>query len=94
MKLQYDKIHLFKNNGAANTEDIVNTIMDTKGVAWRKSLEGKEILDVEEYNRIADLCMESCLFQEGNLHLKLNETVFRPETDNQKDHNAEVHLTF
>ena len=58
--------------------------MDTKGVAWRKSLEGKEILDTEEYNRIVDLCMESRLFQEGNLHLKLNETVFRPKTDKTK----------
>ena len=43
-------------------EDIVNTIIDTKGVAWRKSLEGKEILDAEEYNRIVDLCMESSPF--------------------------------
>ena len=85
MKLQYDKIHLFENNGAVNTEDIVNTIIDTKGVAWRKSLEGKEILDAEEYNRIVELCMESRLFQVGNLYLKLNETVFRPETDETKE---------
>ena len=85
LKLQYDKIHLFESNGAANTEDIVNTIMDTKEVAWRKSLERKEILDAEEYNRIVELCMESRLFQEGNLHLKLNETVFGPETDETKE---------
>ena len=36
LKLQYDEVHLFENNGAANTEDIVNTIHDTKGTAWRK----------------------------------------------------------
>ena len=85
LKLQYDKICLFENNGAANTEEIVNTIHDTKGVAWRKSLEGKEILNAEEYNKIVELCMESHLFQEGNLHLKLNKTVFRPETDEIKE---------
>ena len=71
--------------GAVNTEEIVNTIHDTKGVAWRKSLEGKEILDAEEYNKIVELCMESCLFQEGNLHLKLDKTVFGPETDKMKE---------
>ena len=52
LKLQYDKVHLFENNGAANTKDIVNTIHDTKGIAWRKLLEGKEIVDTEEYNMI------------------------------------------
>ena len=45
LKLQYDKIHLFENNGTANTEEIVDTIPDTKGIAWRKALEGKEIVD-------------------------------------------------
>ena len=30
LKLEYDKVHLFENNGAANTKDIVNTIHDTK----------------------------------------------------------------
>ena len=60
LKLQYDKICLFENNGTANTEDIVNTIHDTKGIAWRKSLE--EILDAEEYNKIVELCIESRLF--------------------------------
>ena len=48
-------------------------------------MEGKEILDAEEYNKIVELCMESCLFQEGNLHLKLDETVFGPETDEIKE---------
>ena len=57
LKLQYDKIHLFKNNGAANTEEIVDMIPDTKGIAWRKALEGKEIIDVDEYNLIIDRCM-------------------------------------
>ena len=28
LKLQYDVIHLFENNGTANTEDIVSTIPD------------------------------------------------------------------
>ena len=85
LKLQYDKIHLFENNAAVNTEEIVNTIRDTKGVAWRKSLEGKEILDAEDYNMIIELCMESLLFQEGSLHHKLDEEVFRPETDEIKE---------
>ena len=85
LKLQYDNISLFENNGASNTEDIVNTIHDTKGVVWRKSLEGKEILNAEEFNKIVELCMESRLFQEGNLHLKLDETLFRPVTDEIKE---------
>ena len=57
MKLQYDKICLFESNGAVNTEEIVNTIHDTKRIPWRKSLEGKEILDAEDYNMIIELCM-------------------------------------
>ena len=84
LKLQYDKVHLLENNGAANTEDIVNTIQDTKGIAWRKVLDGKEVVDVDEYNLIIECCMESCLFQEGTLHLKLNDTVFGQETDEVK----------
>ena len=85
LKLQYDKIRLFENNGAANTEEIVNTIHNIKGIAWRKSLEGKEILDAEDYNKIVELCMESRLFQEGSLHQKLDEQVFGPETDEIKE---------
>ena len=48
LKLQYDKVHFFENNGAANTKDIVNTIPDTKGIAWRKVLDRKEVVDVDE----------------------------------------------
>ena len=33
LKLKYDKLGLFKNNGAANVEEIVETIHDTKGTA-------------------------------------------------------------
>ena len=84
LKVQYDKIHLFQNNGAVNTEEIVDMILDTKGIAWRKALEGKEIVDVDEYNLIIDCCMESHLFQEGSLHLKLDETVFAQETEEGK----------
>ena len=32
LKVQYDVIRLFENNGTANTEDIVGTIPDTKGI--------------------------------------------------------------
>ena len=83
--MQYDKVHLFENNGAANTEEIVNTIHDTKGIAWRKLLEGKERVNAKDYNMIIEMCMESRLFQKGNLHLKLDKTVFRPETDEIKE---------
>ena len=54
LKVQYDVIRLFKNNGTANTEDIVSTILDTKGIAWRKALDGKELVDADEYNKIID----------------------------------------
>ena len=74
LKVQYDVICLFKNNGAANTEDIVGTIPDTKGIAWQKALDSKELMDADEYNKIIDCCMESHLFQEGSLHLKLEES--------------------
>ena len=63
LKLKYDKLGLFENNGAANMEEIVETIHDTKGTAWQKSLEGKEILDTEDYNTIVKLTIESRLFQ-------------------------------
>ena len=85
LKLKYDKIHLFENNGVANTEDIMNTICDTKGIAWRKSIEGREIMDAEDYNKIIKMCMESRLFQEGHLNLKLDNTVFGEETDELKE---------
>ena len=84
LKVQYDKIHLFENNGVANMEEIVDMIPDTKGIVWRKALEGKEIIDADEYNLIIDCCMESGLFQEGSLHLKLDETVFGQETEEGK----------
>ena len=85
LKLQYDKVHLFENNGAANTEDIVDMIPDTKGIALRKALDGKEVVDADEYNLIIDCCMESHLFQEGTLHLKLDDMVFGQETDQVKE---------
>ena len=85
LKLQYDAIHLFENNGTANTEDIVSTIPDTKGIAWRKALDGKEVVDADKYNKIVDYCMKSWLFQEGTLHLKLDEMVFGQETDEVKE---------
>ena len=84
LKVQYDNIHLFENNGAANMEEIVDTIQDTKGIAWRKALEGKEIVDADEYNLIIYCCMESHLFQEGSLHLKLDEMVFGQETEGKQ----------
>ena len=84
LKVQYDKIHLFENNGAANMEEIVGMIPDTKGIAWRKALEGKEIINADEYNLIINCCMESHLFQDGSLHLKLDETVFGQETEEGK----------
>ena len=85
LKVQYDVIHLFENNGAANTEDIMGTIPDTKGIAWRKALDDKELVDTDEYNKIVDCCMESQLFQEGSLHLKLDEMIFEQETDEMKE---------
>ena len=85
LKLQYEVICLFENNGAANTEDIMGTIPDTKGITWQKALDGKEVVDADEYNKIVDYCMESRLFQEGTLHLKLDEMVFGQETDEAKE---------
>ena len=73
-------MHLFENNGVANTEDIVDTIPDTKGIAWRKALDGREVVDVAEYNLIIECCIESHLFQEGTLHLKIDDTVIGQET--------------
>ena len=58
LKLQYDVIRLFENNGAANMEDIVDPIPDRKGIAWQKALDGKELVDADEYNLIIDCCME------------------------------------
>ena len=85
LKLQYDVIHLFENNGTANTEDIVGSILDTKGIAWSKALDSKELLDADKYNKIVDCCMELQLFPEGTVHLKLDEMVFGQETDEAKE---------
>ena len=81
MKVEYDVIGLFESNGAVNTEDIVETILDTKGIAWRKALDREEMIDGNEYNKIIDCCMDAKLFQEGMLHLGLDEMIFREETD-------------
>ena len=81
----YDVICLFENNGTANTEDIVSTILDTKGIVWWKALASKELMDADEYNKIIDCCMESQLFQEGSLQLKLDEMIFEQETDESKE---------
>ena len=59
LKLQYDKVHLFENNGAVNMEDSVDMIPDTKGIAWRKVLDGKEVVDADEYNLIIDFVVWS-----------------------------------
>ena len=85
LKLQYDVIRLFENNGTANMEDILGTIPDTKGITWQKALDSKEVVDADEYNKIVDCCIESRLFQEGTLHLKLDEMVFGQETDEAKE---------
>ena len=45
LKVEYDVIGLFESNGAANTEDIEDTIPDMKGIAWRRALDGKEMID-------------------------------------------------
>ena len=85
LKVEYDVIGLFESNGAANMEDIVDTILDTKGIAWQKALDGKEMIDGDEYNKIIDCCMDAKLFQEGTLHLELDEMIFGEETDEVKE---------
>ena len=63
LKVEYDVIGLFESNGAANMEDIVDTIPDMKGIAWQKALDGKEMIDGDEYNKIIDCCMDAKLLQ-------------------------------
>ena len=48
-------------------------------------MDGKELVDAEEYNQIIDCCMESRLFQEGSLHSKLDEMIFEEETEESKE---------
>ena len=84
LKLKYDKMGLFENNGVADVEEIVKTIYDSKGTAWRKYLEGKEILDAEDYDTIVELTIRSRLFQEGSLHDKINEQVLIQEMEDTK----------
>ena len=84
LKLEYDNMGLFKNNGAADIEEIVQTITDIKGIAWRKFLEGKEILDAKDYNTIVEDTIRSHLFQEGHLHDKIDEQILGPETEETK----------
>ena len=85
LKMEYDVIGLFESNRVANMEDIVDTIPDTKGIAWLKALDGKEMINGDEYNKIIDCCMDAKLFQEGTLHLGLDEMIFGEETDEVKD---------
>ena len=85
LKLEYDVIGLFESNGVANMADIVDTIPDMKGIAWRKALDRKEMIDGDEYNKIIDCCMDAKLLQEGTLHLGLDEMIFGGETDEVKE---------
>ena len=85
LKVEYDVIGLFESNGVANTEDIVDTILDTKVIAWQKALDGKEMIDGDEYNKIIDCCMDAKLFQEGILHLGLDEMIFGKKTNEVKE---------
>ena len=85
LKVEYNVIGLFESNGAANTEDIVDTIRDTKGIAWQKALDRKEMIDGDEYNKIINCCMDAKLFQEGTLHLGLDERIFGEETNEVKE---------
>ena len=54
LKLEHSNIDLFENNGATDVEEIVQTILESKGTAWWKYLEGKEIQDAEDYNMIVE----------------------------------------
>ena len=81
LKLKYDRIGLFENNGVADTEEIVQSIPDGKGTAWWKHLEGKDILDPDDYNMIVEATVRSQLFQEGQLHEKIDKTILAPEMD-------------
>ena len=56
-----------------------------KGIPWRKVLDEKGMIDGDEYNKIIDCCMDTKLFQEGTLHLGLDEMVFGEETDEIKE---------
>ena len=55
-----------------------------KGTAWQKSLEGKEILNMEDYNTIVKLTIEFHLFQEGSLQDKIDDQILGPETEETK----------
>ena len=62
LKLEYNNLGLFENNGAADIEEIIQTIHNTKSITWSKFLEGKEILDKEDYNINVEATVRSCLF--------------------------------
>ena len=85
LKVECDVIGLFQSNRVANMEDIVNTIPDMKGIARQKALDRKEMIDGDEYNKIIDCCMDAKLFQEGTLHLGLDEMVFGEKTNEVKE---------
>ena len=65
-------------------KEIVKTIHDTKGTAWRKFLKGKEILDAEDYNTIVELTIKSHLFLEGSLHNKIDDQIRGAELEDTK----------
>ena len=84
LKLEYDNLGLFENNGTADIEEIVQTIHNTRGTAWRQFLEGIEILDMEDYNMIVKTSVRSHLFQEGRLHDRIDKNILGPETEDTK----------
>ena len=85
LKLEYNNIGLFENKGAAVVEEIMQTIPESKGTAWQKYLEGKLILDTEDYNMIVESMVLSRLFQEGHLHEKINKNILGPESEEIKE---------
>ena len=84
LKLEYDSIGLFENNGAADVEEIVQSILEGKCIVWHKFLEGNLILDPEDYNIIIETTVCLHLFQEGQLHKKIDKNVLAPETEETK----------
>ena len=72
------------HNHTADIEEIIQTIPETRGTAWQKFLEGKEILDAEDDNMIVEATVRSRLFQEGHLHAKIDQNILRRETEDTK----------
>ena len=72
----YVDIEVFDRSAMANVKDIVKSIPDVTGLAWRKHLQGIAVLSPEDYKDIVEAAFSAKLAQDGHIMSKLEKQTF------------------